>query len=265
MFKVGDKVRCIRKEFDNETVGKIYTVKSIGLCYSLDFQVEADDNGFVNGYRFKNFKLVRWNFMFKVGDKVKCIQESDFAGKLGEILTVNSITTTGDLIFKEYLRDWAADPKRFELVEENITLEQLVKRANDGLKALQKIKENYKKEIECSDRYHPWKFGYEFPEHMEVRIKPQHSFEPFTVGSNWLVELEGDMIHVGCQKFEASPFMKALQALNSGTHTHQCGSEKYKVLNSTRTGVRYSSSGEYNISWEDSVRIVAALQKAGVK
>lgn len=57
MFKPGDRVRCIRSEFGNETVGNIYTVDSM-LNDSLDLRITRDDFGNKNTYHSDNFELV---------------------------------------------------------------------------------------------------------------------------------------------------------------------------------------------------------------
>jgi hypothetical protein len=57
-FKKGDLVKCIRKEFMNETVGNIYTVDDDYNGQGTHFfYVEKDDNGRRNSYRFENFEL----------------------------------------------------------------------------------------------------------------------------------------------------------------------------------------------------------------
>ena len=56
-FKKGDRVRCIHREYGNETVGKIYTVVD-WYDDGLTFAVEADDNGYANSYHAKHFELV---------------------------------------------------------------------------------------------------------------------------------------------------------------------------------------------------------------
>jgi hypothetical protein len=59
MFKKGDKVICIKKEFSNETVNKIYTVLCTMKTHhsDLDLGIEKDDRGYENYYRSENFKL----------------------------------------------------------------------------------------------------------------------------------------------------------------------------------------------------------------
>jgi hypothetical protein len=59
MFKPGDLVRCIRSEFGNETVGKIYTVKEFfgDDEDKLPIRIECDDDGNTNSYRLDQFEL----------------------------------------------------------------------------------------------------------------------------------------------------------------------------------------------------------------
>jgi hypothetical protein len=59
-FKKGDQVRCLKSVYGNETVGKIYIVKSYRPPCSqgdLNFFVELDDNGDSNAYHSDNFEL----------------------------------------------------------------------------------------------------------------------------------------------------------------------------------------------------------------
>jgi len=58
-FKVGDKVRCLKMEYGNETVGKVYTVIQVDpRCpLGLDITVSSDDYGNRSSYRSKNFEV----------------------------------------------------------------------------------------------------------------------------------------------------------------------------------------------------------------
>lgn len=55
MFKVGDRVICVRREYGNETVGKIYVVSK---AWEDDVCIELDDNGNPNYYKVDQFKKV---------------------------------------------------------------------------------------------------------------------------------------------------------------------------------------------------------------
>jgi hypothetical protein len=49
MFKAGDKVRCLMREFGNEIVGNIYIVDSM-IDDFLDLRIKADNFGYPNTY-----------------------------------------------------------------------------------------------------------------------------------------------------------------------------------------------------------------------
>jgi hypothetical protein len=57
MFKAGDKVRCLVREFGNEIVGNIYIVDSM-IDDFLDLRIKADDFGYPNTYQSVCFELV---------------------------------------------------------------------------------------------------------------------------------------------------------------------------------------------------------------
>ncbi len=59
-FKPGDRVRCLEREWGNETVGKVYTVGTVDNkpWTSLDLFIERDDTGSSNAYDSKKFELV---------------------------------------------------------------------------------------------------------------------------------------------------------------------------------------------------------------
>jgi hypothetical protein len=57
MFKKGDKVRCIKVEYGNETLGKIYTIERDYILGALYIRIEKDDKGNKNSYHPQNFEL----------------------------------------------------------------------------------------------------------------------------------------------------------------------------------------------------------------
>lgn len=205
--------------------------------------------------------------MFKVGDKVRVLPDQSvnnlgiFNIKEGEIYTIAAVyRKLVCLLGMEFIDygEW-----RFKLVEENMTLEQLVKQANDGWEASFKLRE-YKDQLEWmpgdGEKWKDWAVG-SIVQPSKCRIKPKPSFGPFTVGNNWLVKLEGDIVHVGCNKFNAKEILNMLKEFNNNTITRYIGTTIGDV-SAKRNGLLYNQN---SISWEDSEKIVAALEKAGVK
>lgn len=142
-------------------------------------------------------------------------------------------------------------------------LEELVRKANEGYRAVHQIFKRYPDEVDFSSYNYPqdkwdttvnWDSSRLKPS--EFRVKPKPIFEPFTVGQNWKVELDGQNVKVGCKNYNAKKLKEGLVDLNNG-HSR---SHNSLDLFATKKGVR---EGEYLISWEDADKLLEALKKAG--
>lgn len=215
---------------------------------------------------------------FKVGDKVRLIDKYPYAGLItGEIGIVTSLE---GLCFSVNRKTGCTNP-HWELVEAANELEELVKKVNDGSSAYDLILNKYRKEVEYvpfSKKIYRDLNDKDDVEFQDIRIK-QKTFEPFYVGAKeccsydpktgqgsghtgpcrgkWEVRLEGDTVSVGCQKFEALNLYYGLKALNEGCSTYE---HTTFTLKATKNGVWHEKG---QISWKDSEKIVAALEKAG--
>jgi len=126
MFKVGDKVRNLTA-IGGITKGKVYIVEKEETQSDINFVYVIDDNGKIIGWRDSCFELVKEENMFKVGDKVRCINDYDGRLTIGQIYTVTGLTLDDNpqytlLYLKEYRN--GAFARRFELVkDENTSIE----------------------------------------------------------------------------------------------------------------------------------------------
>lgn len=202
---------------------------------------------------------------FKVGDKVRVLnadESNDEKSRYikGEIVIVISVGT-GWLTTRNSRggeNGWSHD--NFELVEETTSeLEQLIKKANDGFGAARSIRDLYPSNVEVlfddgRIYYHnDWHKVARLP---EWTIRPRTKFIPFTVGNGWKVNLVGEVVGVGCQTFFANILLSYLKDLTQNSFG---GMEGFSAC---RLGVSYKGN---LISWDDADKIVAELQKAGVK
>lgn len=266
-FKVGDTIKKVRgvyspyigivKETCNENQLKGSVIDGMGNGYEVGDYFNSSN---------EFFELVENNVKFKVGDKVRFLGESRSFFTKDKIYTVNefpskygSVRVDNDMGVED-----GHSPSNFELVSE---LEDLVKKANEGYGAVFQLRK-FNDELEW--RGHSDTLWGPYPTYQagnkasELRVKQKPKFVPFSVGSNWLVKLEGDTCLVGCKKFEATYLKYNLNRLNNNGHPIQGTKNEFRGL---RTEVRFTESDlkEHSISWEESEKIVAALEAAGVK
>ncbi len=199
--------------------------------------------------------------MFKKGDRVRCIREFSNGrmhthGALNEIYVVKVDQESSGSVNIENLGLLSSN--RFELVTSE--LDELIETALNGYKALQKLNKEYKGQFK-----HTNQSGIEFRDIVynnlhKIKLEKVEipKFEPFTVRSNWKVELDGATLKVGCQKFDASDLYKSLDAM-CRCNAQKCVNENY-TLTASRRGVEYSL---HFITWEDAEKILEALKKAG--
>jgi hypothetical protein len=204
---------------------------------------------------------------FKEGDRVRYIVEGDniLFGEEGvvEMVRYYEGSTSLTVRFPSKDRPWGLGAEEVELVAAaESELERLVRVANEGTVASKEIDAKYANQVEeITEETDKSVF-------ISYRIKP--IFEPFNVGpgvsgklgeSKWRVKLEGDRLHIGCRNFPVSWLKNALTALCRNPNTNSCTIGTHTIV-ASRGGV--SSVGE-TISWEAADKILAALEKAGVK
>lgn len=203
---------------------------------------------------------------FKAGDRVQVVDPTHSLGvhdiRRGEIHTISEVTCTGaiHLIGKDDTNygDW-----RFKLAEES-ELERLVRVANEGWAAIDELAEKYFGEYESGGNAYNWEVRSKGQKGWRYRVKQKPKFEPFTVGSGWTVKLEGETLYIGCKSFPAKELKDALIEMGrNGRRGYPISGSSFKYF-CTRQGV---SRGEYGelVSWADADKILAALEKAGIK
>jgi hypothetical protein len=253
---------------------------------------------------------------FKKGDKVVCVRDSDngsFFGHPGETFTVDWCYEH-DVTFEEMpVGEPAVDENRFELAKEKYNsmaegfeslakalesngydnqffeLEELVKIANEGLKAEHELLTKYfgKVQRRHSDKiaefewvnftHNPYN-GYSV-----YRVKPESSFTSFYVGEKTccyydpktgygaghtgpcntgdkLVKLEGDILFIGIYSFNYKELYNALADLTRDSV--EVATVSGHRLGCMRNGI--CIDGKTQISWSDAERILEALEKAGI-
>lgn len=95
MFKIGDKVKCVDNSYSTLNNDDIYTV--IRVCGNFDVITNNYNcKGYIDigsGYIMKpsRFKLVKETTMFKVGDKVRCIDVKDINLNLGQTYIITEV------------------------------------------------------------------------------------------------------------------------------------------------------------------------------
>lgn len=191
--------------------------------------------------------------MFKVGDK-----DSGFP----PLLYFDKIYTIKGSIYKmpkQYYLDETGDlywnANRFELVESS-ELEELVKKANEGYKAIDLLFEKYSLDLEIKSKAHDWvpfDYGGDLSRiNREIKIKSKvHKFK----AANWEAEINGKIVKIGWTKFEKNQLKFDLNAI---LNANQSGGHYYS-LKTTRTGIYYEGSNF--ISYDDAEKLLKELEK----
>lgn len=149
---------------------------------------------------------------FKVGDKVRCLDTLSACGLyLGRVYEVQDISILErEIKVDERWHMWS----RFELVEPTKDeLQELVDKANEGLRARQLIQDKYQAQVQVRTTLQNDFIALNEHYTLEYRIKPTPKFEPFAIGEDWIVSLDGDSLWVGCKKFPIATAKHQLDAL----------------------------------------------------
>lgn len=97
-FKIGDKVEVVEK-YDAHEVGKVGTITSISGHTNSYYRINGDKCG----APARKFKKVEDKPMFKIGDKVKILNNSHnpvHFYKIGSVVEVTGVRSNGDLMLK---------------------------------------------------------------------------------------------------------------------------------------------------------------------
>lgn len=276
-FKVGDKVTPIkgRENCTTKKLGDVGVVKSFD---EIGVNIDFDGNEY-KGANYCNWELVKENKMkFKIGARVRA-KKLDSRFPKGAMGTLVEIDYTRDSPI--HMVKWDAphgcrppnyssgegnadcSESNLELIGENMSntseLEELVKKANEGYKARDLINEKYRDKVEFNGgKDYPWTSNWIHCEDgKQYRVKVVLKFESFSVGKCWLVKLEGETLHIGCQTFNAKQLKVFLEGSVRDKTPQGCG------FNCSRKGLYHTSKNEW-LTWDEAEKILVALEKAGV-
>jgi hypothetical protein len=277
-FKVGDKVRKVKGAFSEDRLsGVVSGIHDSCLDVTLDRRhTELGASSYDSADKYELVESA-CSLPFKAGDKVryKGGSWSDNGWNAGRVLTVYRcwVGSEGEIYVAPVEVRGNTYARHFELVEgaPESELERLVREANAGLAALETLRK-HAGDVEITDdmsgtsTWSPLS-----PEHRValprvLRVKPKPSFEPFRVSiaddRNWLVCLDEGELCIGCQKFNAKEFVSAIRRSQDGSPDATLGVLSGHLMIGARKFVKWN---DHKLSWEDADRILAALEKAGVK
>lgn len=217
---------------------------------------------------------------FKVGDRVRILTvdgngcDEKFIGKLGTVIRDASgglypyVRPDGDI------ENYCFRLSQVELVDERSNLEELVRRANLGLEALEVLGKQHKDKVQtlfpketdyCNpprDKFQPISILLN-PYKPRVAVKPTPpkapTFEPITLpDSRFAVGASENpyKIKVGCAVFEREELFEALHDILKLDRPSTFRGSLH--LESTRTGIR-TSQGE--VTWRDADILLEALER----
>lgn len=282
-FKAGDKIRCLQSISPSDggpRKGEIFTVVSANdwsVGFELhrligDIYTRQTRNGTNPNWGQGSFELVQEEQMkFKVGDKVRVLKtgadgSSLIEGDLVRVRAVGTLDVQVERLDGTRITCPFIGPAYIELVEDE--LQDLVDKANAGLKALHLLYKTHRAEVEITNSILNKDQFKDLPQeldhtddHRVIRIKPKKpKFETYFVpGVNWQVRLEGSTLHIGCLPFDLNLFAPALRAL---LKDHVSDFEVTRLgLQSTRSGIK---QGGHVLLWADAEILSEKLNKAGI-
>ena len=128
----------------------------------------------------------------------------------------------------------------------------LVVRANDGLKALEKLKMAYRDQVEISVNDGPYTELHDNARPLDVRIKKKHELRLGDLN----ITVCGKNIDIGCMTFKVSKVIKALDKLLEGcVHEHRYGPEGFFI--GTAKGIRHKHDKEYSGNYSTSIEYLS--------
>lgn len=203
----------------------------------------------------------------KVGDRVKRLSHRNCGIGEGEEFTVVGFDASGWPVADRGVGQMSHNPNYLELVTSAVVLteselEELVKKANEGLEACKIINTRYKNQVQernvdlLSKKEHPWQDFDDDGYFVEYRVKPK-KFTPFTVGKGWKVELKPGStdLTIGCRSYYVGDVKKAFTKL-----CRESGSN-HGLFHARRDGI--TENGE-KLTWEEAEKILKALEEVGI-
>lgn len=145
-------------------------------------------------------------------------------------------------------------------------LERLVATANAGIDAINELHRKFHKHVQYESAFPPHEWADVLREENggifgKYRVKPKESaFASFTTSNGWLVEMKGDVLHIGCREYEAKPFREMLNRFKNDSNTYHDG-PKSEPFMATRKGLMH---GGHILAWVDADELLKRLEEAGV-
>lgn len=195
--------------------------------------------------------------MFKVGDKVICISNTERGLIRGNEYIVSEVLFPYIKVIMDNGLNFTYHMTNFDIVKHE--LESLVQKVNDGREAFDELLKNYSTKVEVvfqsdgndSQRVEDIK-RYESNLGTIIRIKSQKRIFKFM---HWCAEIEGDKVIIGCREFDKSKLKFVLNLILAENASHSDLFELY----ATRKGIIYKY--QYLITWREAEELLKELQK----
>jgi hypothetical protein len=170
---------------------------------------------------------------------------------------------------------------KFALLPQNSELEELVKKANEGRKAILKLAKKYPNKVQFDRVMDTGILNEErnvFVQHLnkygDFEIIPEKpKFEPFTTKEGWRVALkhkyDNDYVAIGCRKnigtgnlgtyaYNAAVLKRVFRAIIRKNCNHYTDSESTAKFEATKNGIRQNKE---ILNWDDAERILKQLEE----
>ena len=271
-FKVGDKVRAVRGTEGYYPFLGVLNREGVNnnVCGVVLY---SECKAYKEGDHFcldaKHFELAE-DTKFKVGDRVK--HKSLYIGKEFTIDRMGEdgyICALSDISLGAFTAPYFKE--HFELVTDSKSeseLERLVRKANEGAEAEDRIATYYLDRVEASpsnqDNYRLLKERRKHTNYVSYRykVKQGSKFESFTVGNNWEVKFSSycneEILSIGCKAFNAKDLWYALENLTKDS-TAQNVLKDGTNLSAMRNGI--VCNGKESITWSEAEKIRDALER----
>jgi predicted HNH restriction endonuclease len=203
-----------------------------------------------------------YEMKFKIGDRVRSLVFDSRGYNIG---TTGTITRDGerfvmvkwDCPLRITGNEADANVKDLELLTETSELAELVRKANEGYRAVDEINSKYYGQVEIKVELGYWTDTYKrIQREFRIKPKPQPMFpELYIIGKRVIVD--GESVTIGCQTFQADELFAALRGLydSKTSATEISGGRRFKAY---REGVKFEHQSP--VAWTDIEQLLNALE-----